>query len=80
MLKHYERFMVIDTKAYPVESVTDSTKKFAREHGKGHEIAPGSLRLFHKLLLGQWDEEFIILEPGQEITIDDICSRVNAIS
>jgi len=80
MLKHYGRFMVIDTGAYPVESITASTQEFAKKHNKRHEVAPGCLRLFHKLLLGQWDEEFIILEPGQEITMDDICSGGSGVS
>ena len=80
MLKHYRRFVVIDTGAYLVESIIASTQQFAEKHGKRHEIATGSLRLFHKLLLGQWDEEFIILEPGQEITMDDICSGGSGVS
>jgi len=74
MMGNYKRFMVIDTGAYPVESVTPRTKEFADKLDMLHEVAAGSLRLFHKLLLGQWDEEFIVLEPGQELTLSDICS------
>lgn len=77
MLGHYRRFMVIDTGAYPMESVTPRTLEFAQKHDKRHEVTIGSLRLFHKLLLGQWDEEFIILEPGQELAIDDLYSNSN---
>jgi hypothetical protein len=77
MMGNYERFMVIDTGAYAVESVTERTKAFADKLAMRHEIAAGSLRLFHKLLLGQWDEEFIVLAPGQEITLSDICSGDN---
>ncbi|HEY3426658.1 MAG TPA: DUF1638 domain-containing protein [Negativicutes bacterium] len=73
MLGHYKRFMLIDTGAYPVESVLGRTQDFAKKLNMQHEIATGSLRLLHKLLLGQWDDEFIILEPGQEITLKDIC-------
>jgi hypothetical protein len=77
MLGHYRRFMVIDTGAYPIESVTPKIREFAEKHDKRHEVTAGSPRLFHKLLLGQWDDEFIILEPGQEVTIDDICADSN---
>jgi hypothetical protein len=39
------------------------------------ETVPGSLRIFHKLLKGPWDEEFVVLEPGQVITLDDIVKQ-----
>lgn len=74
MLAHYQRFMVIDTGAYPVDSVMPRTSTFAQKVGMKHEIAQGSLRLINKLLLGQWDEEFIVLKPGEELTMDDICA------
>lgn len=73
MLGHYKRFMLIDTGAYSVESVLPRTQDFAAKLNMRHEVAPGSLRLFHKLLLGQWDEEFLVLEPGQTIEMQDIC-------
>lgn len=73
MFGNYRRFMVINTGAYPLESVVPQVREFARTLNMLHEIVPGSLRLLHKLLLGPWDEEFIVLEPGQEITMDDIC-------
>jgi hypothetical protein len=74
MLGHYRRFMVIDTGAYQVESIIPRTEKFAELLDMQHEIAPGSLRLLRKLLLREWDEEFIVLQPDQEISMDDICS------
>lgn len=74
MLKNYGRFMVIDTGAYPVASVIDKTEKFANKLHLRHEVSVGSPRLFHKLLLGQWDEEFIVLAPGREVTMNDICA------
>lgn len=73
MLGNYLRFMVINTGAYPLDAVVPKVQECAQRLSMLYEIVPGSLRLLHKLLLGQWDEEFIVLEPGQEITIDDIC-------
>ncbi len=72
MLGNYLRLMVIDTGAYPVESVTPRTEEFAAKLGLKHVIAPGSLRLLHKLLLGQWDEEFVVLKPGDELHLGDL--------
>jgi hypothetical protein len=74
MLGHYRRFMVIDTGAFPMDSVTPRTEAFAARLGLQHATASGSLRLLHKLLLGQWDQEFIVLKPGEEIRLEDVCS------
>lgn len=74
MLGNYGRFMVIDTGAYPLDSVIARTSEFAAKLNLRHAVAPGSPRLLHKLLLGQWDEEFVVLEPGQEVRLDDFCA------
>lgn len=73
MLGHYKRFMLIDTGAYPVEDVLPRTQAFAERLTMQHEVAQGSLRLFRKLLTGPWDEEFLVLEPGNAVTMSDIC-------
>lgn len=78
MLGHYKRFILIDTGAYPLENVLPETRRFAETLHLCHEVVKGSLRLFKKLLLGQWDEEFLVLEPGQEATLQDICGGVPA--
>lgn len=73
MLSHYKRLMVIDTKAYPLEDILPTTAGFAEKMGMHHEKFTGSMRFLNKLLTGPWDEEFIILEPGQELTFNDVC-------
>ncbi|MBP2634527.1 MAG: hypothetical protein H6Q72_434 [Firmicutes bacterium] len=73
MLGHYKRFMLIDTGAYALESVLVKTQAVAEKLNLCHAVTPGSLRLFHKLLKGAWDDEFLVLEPGKAITISDIC-------
>lgn len=72
MLSHYRRLMVIDTRAYPLEDILQTTAGFAEKMGMCHEKYTGSMRFLKKLLTGPWDEEFIILEPGQELTFDDV--------
>ena len=73
MLGHYQRFLLIDTGAYPVEEIAGRVKEFAEKMGMTHEIYNGSTRLLEKLLIGPWDEEFIVLEPGSELAMQDIC-------
>lgn len=78
MLGNYKRFMVINTGAYPVDSIIERTLDFAAKLNITHEVYDGSPRLFHKLLLGPWDDEFIVLEPGQEFTLEDLVGNDNA--
>jgi hypothetical protein len=73
MVRNCKRLLLIDTGTYPVDSIIAQTREFAAELGMCHEVVSGSPRLLHKLLLGPWDEEFIILEPGQELMLTDMC-------
>lgn len=73
LMGHYRRLMVIDTKAYALEDILNRTIAFAQKIGMKHAQFPGSLRFLKKLLLGPWDEEFIILEPGNELAFDALC-------
>lgn len=72
MLQNYGRLVTIDTGAYPVEDFVSRTRDFADRLGMKHEIVGGSLRFLIKLLRGPWDEEFIIIEPGREVTFEDM--------
>ncbi len=78
MLGHYKRFMLIDTGAYSLDSVLTQTQDIAGKLNLCHAVTPGSLRLFYKLLQGEWDEEFLVLEPGEAVTITDICGGNDA--
>ncbi|AFV03039.1 hypothetical protein UNSWDHB_494 [Dehalobacter sp. UNSWDHB] len=74
LLHHYQRLMVIDTKAYESSDILKTTQKFADTIGLRHEEYPGSMRFLNKLLTGPWDEEFIILEQGQKMTFESMNS------
>lgn len=70
MLNNYHRLMVIETQAYQFEGILDKTKGFADALGLTHEKIDGSLRLLKKFLLGPWDDEFAIIPPGAEVTLE----------
>ncbi len=70
MLKHYHRLMIIDTHAFQLEDIFIKTKSFADLLGLSHEKIDGSMRFLKKLLLGPWDEEFVIIELGEEFTME----------
>ncbi len=70
MLKHYERFALIDTGAYDLTPHLDEIKKLSSVLEMDQQVIKGSLRIFRKLLTGPWDEEFIIVPPGEKIALD----------
>lgn len=45
----------------------DRAKELAREHGWAFERRKGSWSLIERLFSGQWDDDFLIVQPGQRI-------------
>ncbi|MCI8895376.1 MAG: DUF1638 domain-containing protein [Lachnospiraceae bacterium] len=67
MYEHYERIAVIDTGCYDLGAV----QAYARQAGELLSLEPvtveGSAGILEKLLLGEWDENFIVQRPGQPL-------------
>lgn len=72
ILKNYQHLTLIDTGAYDIAPLRPKTEELAATLGLCHKVVEGSQRLFHKLLTGPWDEEFVQVEPGEEITLDSL--------
>lgn len=72
MLKHYRHLTLIDTGAYEIGPYQKRTEELAALLGLAQRTVQGSQALFHKLLTGPWDGEFVITEPGEEITLDGL--------
>jgi hypothetical protein len=64
MLKGYRYFSFIETGGYDSAPYIAKTEKLARKLGLAHQVIVGSSRFFEKLLLGPWDHEFIVVQPG----------------
>ena len=71
MLAHYTRFMIINTGAYALESILPSVEDSCEKFNMQYKVISGSLRLLYRLLTGPWDEEFIVLQPGQATSASD---------
>ena len=71
MYEHYESISLIDTKSYDLTPVQDYAKKAGDLLGLSSRIVEGSTELLRQLLLGQWDENFLVLEPGQPVKATD---------
>jgi hypothetical protein len=78
MLEHYKELAVIDTGVSDTARIRGELEEFARIVKLPVSTIPGKLRLFDALLAGNWKrDDFIIIEPGGEFTLDDSLS-VNA--
>jgi len=72
LFKNYKKLRIIDTGAYEVKEIIERTNNIADEFNLDHEIVEGSLRYLYKAFSGDWDEDFIIMEPGKEILYNDL--------
>jgi hypothetical protein len=75
MLNHYKRLVIINTGAYDLSKYKKETEEFSEAFGLQHLVVEGSLRYFQKLLIGPWDEEFLILQPGEEVNLDHLIAE-----
>lgn len=71
MLKHYTRLVYIDTGHSDKHSYVDYARKTAEKFNLRFEEIPGSNDLTLKLLTGPWDEDFLVVQPGQTISYLD---------
>ena len=68
LLGHYTRVAFIRTGPDPeLNSYRDFSREFAETFGLRFEEISGTKKLMRKLIRGPWDEDFIIVPPGQEI-------------
>lgn len=72
LLEHYKRLGIIETGAYELESFLERTKNIAKDLKLKHHVIPGTTRYLKKLLTGPWDEEFILINPGETVAMEHI--------
>ena len=77
MLKHYTHLVVIDTGAYDTDLFLEEAKEIAAELSLELKVIPADLNMLKDALKQNWHDEFIVIEPGEKITLQDtgICGR-----
>lgn len=65
LYENYDEINVIDTGAYSLENVEEHAKKCGSLLNKNVKTIPGSTIILKKLLTGNWDEDFIVLNPKE---------------
>jgi hypothetical protein len=71
LMKNYTRMVFINTGNYNIAQYREQTQASAKALDLRYEEIPGSSRLVQKLLTGPWDEEFVVVPPGQAIAYRD---------
>jgi Protein of unknown function (DUF1638) len=72
MLRHYQRLGVIDTGAYDLGGFLEQARDIGEALALKPQVIPGTLEYLKKLLTGPWDEDFIIIHPGETVTVNHI--------
>lgn len=68
MLKNYTRLALINTGQYEIERYRAYTRDTAEKFGLRFEEIDGSPALVKKMLFGPWDDEFVVVQPGETVT------------
>lgn len=66
---HYQRAAYIDMGIGDGTGVEAQAKTDSERRGWNFERLSGDRRLVHQLLFGEWDNDFLVLKPGQSIAM-----------
>jgi hypothetical protein len=66
-LKNYKRIALIDTGFRITEAQREHGRENARFFKLQYEELKGSLAFFERMVGGSWEQDFIILKPGEEV-------------
>ena len=68
MLKNYKRLAFINTGQYEIERYQAYSRRTAERFGLRFEELEGSPNLVRKMIFGPWDDEFVVISPGETIS------------
>lgn len=71
LYRNYTHLMMIKTGTYELSEIQDEIDEFTAMTDLKLIQGEGSLTILQKLLTGQWDEDFCIIDRGRATTIDD---------
>jgi hypothetical protein len=71
MLKNYRRLGFINTGQYEIERYREYAHRTAEQFNLRFEEIDGSPALVKKMVFGPWDDEFLVVAPGQTVQYTD---------
>ena len=71
--QHYKRAALIDMGVGDITAVQTQAQAEATRRGWTFERVPGDVVLIHRLLAGDWADDFLVVQPGEQVqmTYDD---------
>ncbi len=66
---HYNRAVFIDLEVGDASSVEALARAEAQRRGWTFEHLPGDIGLIRRLVMGDWDDDFLVVPPGQKIVM-----------
>jgi len=66
---HYNRAVFIDLEVGGASSVEALARAEAQRRGWTFEHLPGDIGLIRRLVMGEWDDDFLVVPPGQKIVM-----------
>ena len=75
LLKNYRRLAFINTGQYDIERYRTYTKETAKRFKLRFEEINGSPALVRKMVFGPWNEEFVVVSPGETVTYQDFANH-----
>lgn len=70
-IKNYTRIAYIETNETSQQEYLDYSREVARKLDLKFEVIAGSRTILEKMLAGEWDEDFLVIEPGNTLTLTD---------
>lgn len=70
MMGNYTHLALINTGQSGKDKYRQMIRQVAKKFNLHYKELQGSDRLIRKLLLGPWDDEIIVIEPGEKFTIE----------
>ncbi len=75
LLKNYTRLAFINTGQYELERYRAYVRCTAEKFGLRFEEIDGSPALVKKLVFGPWDDEFVVILPGETVTYQHFANQ-----
>ena len=75
MLKNYTRLAYINTGNYDIDRYRAYARQTAEKFSLRYEELDGTPELVKKMVFGPWDDEFVVVEPGQTVKYTDFAGR-----
>jgi hypothetical protein len=70
MYRHYRKLCLLDTGVTESPDYCNRAARAAEFLGVEFQVRRADLRLLKKLLFGPWDQEFLVLHPGEEVQVE----------